>query len=112
MKKKKILYQSDFSLRKTGFGRNSKTVLTYLYNTGKYDIVHYCGGSHLEDPELSRTPWKSIGCLSASPEEMAQLERDPHLGRMAHYGALRLDEVIREEKPDIYIAVQDIWGVE
>lgn len=112
MKKKKILYQSDFSLRKTGFGRNSKTVLTYLYNTGKYDIVHYCAGSHVGDPDLLRTPWKSIGCISSSPEEVAQLERDPHLARMAHYGALHLDEVIKQEKPDIYIAVQDIWGVE
>ena len=42
--RKKIVFQSDFSLAKTGFGRNAKTILKYLYKTGKYDIVHYsCG---------------------------------------------------------------------
>ena len=31
--RKKIVFQSDFSLAKTGFGRNSKAILKYLYDT-------------------------------------------------------------------------------
>ena len=43
---KKLLFQTDSSLAKTGFGRNAKALLSYLYKTKKYDIVHYCCGSY------------------------------------------------------------------
>jgi glycosyltransferase involved in cell wall biosynthesis len=110
--RKKIVFQSDFSLAKTGFGRNAKAILKYLYNTGKYDIAHYCCGMQKGNPQLERTPWKSLGSLPNTQQEIDKLNRDPHLARMASYGAHLLDEIIENEKPDIYIAVQDIWGVD
>jgi glycosyltransferase involved in cell wall biosynthesis len=112
MKKKKILFQSDFSLAKTGFGRNAKSVLSHLFKTGKYDIVHYCCGLNWSNPELNRTPWKSIGSLPDNKQELEELNRDPEIARMANYGAHYIDRIIQQEKPDIYIAVQDIWGVD
>ena len=112
MRKKKILFQSDYSLAKTGFGRNAKAIISYLYKTGKYDIVNYCCGVNWSNPELTRTPWKSVGALPDSQQEMENLRRDPNLERLASYGAHYLDKIIEEEKPDIYIAAQDIWGVE
>ena len=111
-KKLKVLFQTDSSLAKTGFGRNAKAVLSYLYNTGKYDLVHYCCGTNYSNSELKRTPWKSVGCLPDSQEEVNQINRDPNLARLAGYGAHYLDRVIKEEKPDVYIAIQDIWGVD
>ena len=72
-KKRKILFQSDSALAKTGFGRNAKAILSYLYNTGKYEIVHYCGGINYSNPDLTRTPWKSVGCLPDSKEEIERL---------------------------------------
>lgn len=110
--KKKILYQSDYSLAKTGFGRAAKDLLSYLYKTKKYDIVHYSCGVIGSNPDLSKTPWKSIGALPSSKEELEVLNKDPNSARMAAYGALLIDKVIKEEKPDIYIAAQDIWGVD
>lgn len=111
-RKKKILYQSDYSLAKTGFGRNAKAILSYLYKTGKYDIVHYCCGMNWSNPQLQRTPWKSFGCLPDGQQEIQDLNRDPAIARAANYGAHYLDKIIKQEKPDIYIAVQDIWGVD
>lgn len=111
-RKKKIVYQSDFSLAKTGFGRAAKALLTFLYKTGKYDIVHYCCGLQYSNPELKKTPWKSIGSLPDNPQEIEQLNKDPNIARLASYGAHYLDRVIQEEKPDVYIAVQDIWGID
>lgn len=111
-RKKKFLYHSDFSLAKTGFGRVSKSLLTYLYKTGKYDIVHYCCGMQQSNPDLLRTPWKSLGSLPNSHAEIEQLNRDPNQARLASYGAYLIDKVIEEEKPDVYIAAQDIWGVD
>ena len=112
MSRKKVLIQSDFSLLKTGFAKNAKIILTHLYKTGKYDIVHYCCGLSEKHPDLPRTPWKSIGCLPASSEKIAQIEKDPTINKIAAYGAYYLDDVIEAEKPDVYIAIQDIWGVD
>lgn len=110
--RKKVLFQSDFALAKTGFGRNAKAILKYLYNTNKYEIVHYCCGMQKGNPQLERTPWKSLGSLPNTQQDVEKLNKDPHLARMASYGAYLIDEVIKEEKPDVYIAVQDIWGVD
>lgn len=112
MSRKKVLIQSDFSLLKTGFAKNAKIILTHLYKTGKYDIVHYCCGLSEKHPDLPKTPWKSLGCLPASHEKIAQIEKDPTINKIAAYGAYYLDDVIESEKPDVYIAIQDIWGVD
>ncbi len=112
MRKKKIFFQSDFSLIKTGFARSAKALLSYLYKTGKYDIVHYCVGMDEKSADLLRTPWKSIGCLPNAPEKRNEINKDPHVAKIANYGAYYLDEAIAREKPDVYIAAQDIWGVD
>jgi len=112
LKKKKVMLMTDFSLAKTGFGRNARALLEYLYRTNKYDLVHYCVGMQIGHPELNRTPWKSIGCLPSDPQQMQELNRDPNIARQASYGSWNLDNVINQEKPDVYIATQDIWGVD
>lgn len=112
MRKKKILFQTDYSLASTGFGRFAKTVLEYLYKTGKYDLVHYCVSTVENNPDLQRTPWKSVGCVPASEQEQREINQDPNMARLCSYGFHRLDKVIADEKPDIYIASQDIWGVD
>ena len=110
-KKKKILLHTDFSLSKSGFGKYSRTLLTYLYKTGKYDLVHYCCGVNYSHPEMLKTPWKSVGCLPDNQQEINQINQNPEQARMAAYGNYYIDKVITEEKPDVYIAAQDIWGV-
>jgi glycosyltransferase involved in cell wall biosynthesis len=110
--KKVVLFQSDFALVKSGFGRNTRAILTYLHNTGKYKIISYCCGMQWSNPELSKTPWKSVGCLPDNPAEIDQLNRDPHLARNASYGDFYLDKVISEYKPDVFFGVQDFWGVD
>lgn len=112
MRKKRVLIQTDFSLAKTGFGRNAKAIFKYLFNTGKYDLVHYCCGMNWSNMEHKKLPWKSIGSLPDDQRELEQLNRDPYAARQASYGAYLLDKVIEQEKPDIYIAIQDIWGVD
>tara|TARA_Y100000310_G_scaffold343843_2_gene453441 strand:- start:1186 stop:3132 length:1947 start_codon:yes stop_codon:yes gene_type:complete len=106
MAKKKIVYHSDFSLINTGFGKAARLILTHLYKTGKYEIVHFCCGLTKDHVEFSRLPWKSIGALP----EAHQHHNDPRLAQMASYGAFTIDDVMKSEKPDIYIGVQDIWG--
>ena len=112
MKKKKVLLQTDFALGKTGFGRNARAILSYLYKTGKYDLVHYCCGTPYSAMQHRMLPWKSVGALPDNQNELNQINRDPNLAKRASYGEYYLDRVIKENKPDVYIAAQDIWGID
>ena len=114
-KKKKILYHSNFSGSKTGFGRHSRAILTHLYKTGKYEICEYGTGMMWDDPRAALVPWKCHGVLPNDSRELSYLVRpdggkDDFRERLVHYGAHNIDKIIREEKPDIYIGVEDIWA--
>jgi glycosyltransferase involved in cell wall biosynthesis len=118
MRKKKVLFHSDFPLACTGFAKNTKNVLSYLYNTNKYEVVAYNCGMIQGDPNLLRTPWKSYGTVPANKAEFDNIlnqhppeHRDPITKKIA-YGEYYLDWIIQTEKPDIYIGAQDIWGVD
>jgi len=113
MKKKKIIFQSDSCLAKTGFGRSAKEILFYLYKTGKYDIVEFCVNKPWSaDPEHKRKPWKSFGTMPDNQMELQAIAPDEPRQRLVGYGSHYLDRIIYQEKPDVYIAVQDIWGID
>jgi len=117
-KKLKILFHSDFALANTGFGKNTKNILSYLFNTNKYEIVSYSCGLPLNAPDLKRTPWKSYGTMPDNQFEFNNIlnqfpaEQREFQARGISYGAYYLDQIIMQEKPDVYIGVQDIWGVD
>jgi glycosyltransferase involved in cell wall biosynthesis len=89
-----------------------KTLLSYLYKTKKYEIHHVCCGISDNAPELQATPWKSYGAVSSNPQKLQQANADPHLSRTIGYGSQTIDEYIKEIRPDIYIGVQDFWGLD
>lgn len=114
-RKKIVLIQTDHTLAKTGFGRNARAVFEYLYNTNKYVLINFAVGS-VQTPDLTRTPWKTIA--SVNPQQLEEIKRqnDPRqwegIEKMAGYGAFQLDTAINEYKPDVFIGVQDIWGID
>lgn len=120
MRKKKILVHGDFSLAKTGFGRNNRLLLSYLYKTGKYDLVNYCCGAPWSSPDLKRTPWKSLGSIPDDQNEinafLSQFQADnghrESEARKLGYGDYYLNRAIEQERPDVYFGVQDFWGVD
>ena len=40
MRKKRVLFLTDYAGAFTGFGKNCKLLLTYLYKTDKYEILN------------------------------------------------------------------------
>lgn len=115
--KKKILFQSDCATSKTGFGRNAKAVLSYLYKTGKYDLAQYCVSQRENDAVFKRLPWRAYGTFPSEaniPKLLENLEPQEAENRkkLFGYGEALLDSVIEKEKPDVYFAVQDIWGID
>jgi hypothetical protein len=109
-KKKKIVFHSNHSRAFTGFGKNTKNILRYLHGTGKYDIVEFCNGMSWSTQHLSTLPWKARGSLPDDQGLLQKLNQDPQLARAAGYGANMIDEIIKQEKPDLYIGSEDIWA--
>ena len=111
MQKKKILVHSNHCRAKTGFGKHVKHLLTYLYKTNKYEIVEFSNGKHWNDPALSTLPWKCIGSLPIDRATIEKAKSSPENQRKAGYGHFKIDDVIQQEKPDIYLGIEDIWGL-
>ena len=111
MRKKRVLVHSDFVLLKTGFAKNAKLVLSYLYKTGKYELAQLACGTNKSNPAFKSLPWKTYGTLPDSQEEIARLKHDQKMMNHVNYGNFVLDKVIEDFKPDVYLGVQDIWGV-
>jgi glycosyltransferase involved in cell wall biosynthesis len=107
---KKILFHSNFSRAFTGFGKNAKNILRYLFSTGKYEIVEAANGMPFEGPETSRQPWKSYGTLPNQQKAEHLKSQNPGIENSFGYGSGMIDEIINLEKPDIYLGVEDIWG--
>lgn len=110
MAKKKVLFHSNHSKAFTGFGKNCKNILSYLYKTDKYEIIEACNGFVKNSPNLSKLPWKCVGTLPEDRAKLEQIKKDPNLNRSAGYGSETIDEIIKEYKPDVYIGAEDIWG--
>lgn len=114
--KKKVLFHSNYHGQLTGFGKNCKNILSALFSTGKYEIVELANGVKDNDPLLSLSPWKCIGMtptnegvvrkfLSNYPQDQREVAK-----KRIFYGDAKIDDVIKEERPDFYINVEDIWA--
>ncbi len=111
MPKKRVLFHSNYAGAKTGFGGFMREILSYLYKTGKYDLTLFAAGMTWEHKDFARWPWKTYGTLPQSPQEIQRLNQDPNLARAANYGDFLIDKAIQTVKPDVYIGVEDPWGV-
>ena len=112
MSKLKIVLHSNHSRAKTGFGKHMRHLLMYLHKTGKYEVVEFCNGLRWDEPKLKNMPWKCIGSLPFENNLIQEINNNPSKHRGAGYGHYKIDDLIRQEKPDIYLGIEDIWGVE
>jgi glycosyltransferase involved in cell wall biosynthesis len=94
----------------TGFGKHKKNLLSYLYKTGKYDIIELSNGFTWDAGQLKFTPWQSYGMLPDDPEILKEISFDERRKNAAGYGAEMIDYAIQELKPDIYLGIEDIWA--
>ena len=111
MKKKKIIFHSNYHKLFTGFGKNAKNIISYLYKTGKYEIIEVANGKPIDDPELKKLPWKAYsGMPPANKQISPEEQKRPEFQRELAYGKYGIDEIIKKEKPDIYLGAEDIWA--
>jgi len=107
MKKKTVLIHSNFCRAFTGFGKNKKNILRYLYNTGKYNIVELANALQWDDAHAKTVPWT---CKGALPPHNQLQGLSPDEQRKEGYGNKLVDKAIEEFKPDVYIGIEDIWA--
>lgn len=94
----------------TGFGKNTKNVLSYLHKTGKYEIVEYASQMVDNHPDLQSLPWKARGALPNNQQAINELNRDQYKARLAAYGEYNAESVVKDFKPDVSFWVEDRWG--
>tara|TARA_R100000008_G_scaffold39370_2_gene22526 strand:+ start:481 stop:2373 length:1893 start_codon:yes stop_codon:yes gene_type:complete len=107
MKKKTVLIHSNFCRAFTGFGKNKKNIMRYLFDTGKYNLVELANGIEWENPVTKGVPWTCRGSLPPAAE-LNNLNDEEKRG--AGYGNKLVDQAIKEFKPDVYIGIEDIWA--
>ena len=112
MRKKRILFNSNYSRMLTGFGKNTKNVLSYLQKTGKYDICEYASQMVDGHPDLQTLPWSARGALPNNQQVINELNQDQNRARLAAYGEYNVENVVRDFKPDICFFSEDKWGVD
>lgn len=110
-RKKKILVNTNHTKWLTGFGKNAKNLLKYLYADGRFEIIEYCAAMQWSASELSLQPWIARGTLPDSQQEIQELNRDPGRARNASYGEYNIERAISEFKPDVAMFIEDSWGV-
>jgi len=112
MRKKKVLVHSNFCKAFTGFGKHKKNILRHLFNTGKYELIELANGRHYQEDAHNLLPWKCLGSLPSDRSTLAQIAQDPQSQKLAGYGHFGIDKVISEIQPDVYIGIEDIWGLD
>jgi len=110
MRKKRVLIHSNFCKMFTGFGKHKKNLLSYLYKTGKYELIELSNGYPWSSDQLKYTPWKGYGTLPDDPEIQREIASDERKKNTAGYGGEMIDHAIKELKPDIYLGIEDVWA--
>ena len=110
MRKKRVLFLTDYAGAFTGFGKNCKLLLKYLYKTGKYEILNAAQGLPKHGAHEHKFPWRTIGVLPDYPQKIQQINQDPNLARTAAYGNLEMTNIVKDFKPDVIFSVNDTWG--
>lgn len=105
--KKRILIHSNFCKAFTGFGKNKKNIMRYLYDTNKYEIFELADAYNWDSPNLKSVPWECRGSL---PRKKDLVGLDASKRRSEGYGFTLVDKAVKEFKPDVYIGMEDIWA--
>jgi len=110
MQKKRVLIHSNHCKMFTGFGKHKKNLLSYLYKTGKYEIIELSNGYTWDSSELKLTPWKCYGSIPNDIEIQKEINLDERRKINSGYGVEMIDHAIYTLKPDIYLGIEDVWA--
>jgi glycosyltransferase involved in cell wall biosynthesis len=88
-----------------------KNILSYLARTGKYELIEFCNSVPWGHHETKTRPWACQGSYPVDQQILNLAQQDSNRQANIGYGAEMIDKAIAEYKPDIYIGMQDPWGL-
>lgn len=107
MRKKRILFVSEFSQLSTGYAVYTCELLKRLHATGKYELAElacYCPTDH---PDIKKSAWKIYPNL---PDFNNPKEREMYdSNQLAEFGEWKFEYVCLDFKPDIVCSIRDFW---
>jgi glycosyltransferase involved in cell wall biosynthesis len=108
---KKVLLCSNGANLKTGFGKAAKAILEFLHKKG-YDVYELGSGAKDGSEQLKNRPWKGRGAIPVNEAELAPLlTQHPQMREAVFFGEYMLDKIIKEEKIEAVILMEDIWKI-
>jgi glycosyltransferase involved in cell wall biosynthesis len=110
MRKKRVLIHTNWSKLVTGFGKNCRNVMKYLSATGKYEILEAANILANDDERASRMPWPCRGTWLNSGERDNIERQQPQNAQLAIYGHFKIDKIVKDFKPDVYLGIEDVWA--
>ena len=113
--RKKLLVFGNFSRLHSGFGGNKKRILRWFHKQPDWEVVEAAAGIPWDAPECSRMPWKCYGTAPTieQQQQISQIQDEGQrnaAARNASYGNMRIDEIIKLERPDYAYFCEDSWA--
>ncbi len=111
--KRKILILTNYCGVFTGFGRNIKELLSYLYRKygNQYEFILAAAGQTFQNPDFARWPWEVHGVIPNNSQELGNMVNDQGAMRFVAYGGYAIEMLVHKYKPDVILAIEDEWGV-
>lgn len=106
--KRKVLFWSNSSSVKTGFGSNMRNILKTLHKDPDLEVYEAANGV-LYNKEM-KTPWKTKGTHPVDINIINEIQNDEFKKRRAYYGNYMIDKIIEEVKPDVIFGIEDVWA--
>ena len=107
MRKKRILFVTEFSALNSGFAVYGKNLITALFDKDKYEIASLAAYCKPGDSRIWDLPWKVFPVIPHPSDQEATAIYNSN--RANQFGAACFDKVALEWKADIVIDWRDPW---
>tara|TARA_B100000676_G_scaffold141614_1_gene140294 strand:- start:62757 stop:64397 length:1641 start_codon:yes stop_codon:yes gene_type:complete len=109
MRKKKVLFVSEASWKKTGYSTYTREILTRLSQVDSLEVAELACYASSADPEVYNRPWKVYPNkpLKDSPEFASYYGRPT-----AVFGEQTFNSVVLDFMPDVVMDIRDWWMFE
>jgi glycosyltransferase involved in cell wall biosynthesis len=112
-RKKRVGFVTNSAIGvKTGFSRNIRALLEFLYKkySDRYEIFHLAQSTQEGDPRLSATPWKTFPTFTREILSTERFHKDQGYQRLVSYGNEAVENFTVSNQLDVLIHIEDIWS--
>lgn len=110
MKKTKVLFHTEISSAKSGFGKIGRELLSRLVKDDRFEFAELSGFGSIEDGDYSHAKWKCYP-VAVRPNH-PEFEHFKQNEQANSYGAWRFDRIVLDFQPDIIFSFQDPWNAQ